>query len=154
MNVAAHPTTHQHMAIQVYMLELVDPVGILQSVTEERRAKIDERKEKRGMDVAEIFSRPRVCERARRRGLVGSWSLDIAAVDPHTSKKWDLQNPGDVKAAWNLFYRSKPELLVCSPPCTVFSTMQNLNVTPERWAEAVAYVKLCVAMCKAQQRVP
>ena len=41
---------------------------------------------KGALDVAEIFSPPRVSDRARRRNLSGGWSLDIAATDPVTGK--------------------------------------------------------------------
>ena len=67
---------------------------------------------------------------------------------------WELSDPKCVKAAWALFYRSKPQLLVCSPPCTVFSSMQNINgpIPEDRWREAVAFVELCVEMCKVQMK--
>ena len=41
-------------------------------------------------DVAEIFSPPTICRRARARGLRGGWSLDNGAVCPLTGKTWDL----------------------------------------------------------------
>jgi len=108
----------------------------------------------RTVDVAEFFSPPRCASRARARKMVGGWSMDISHIDPHTGRKWDLANPKDVQAAWNLFYRTKPRLLVCSPPCTLFSQMQSLNgpADPVEWEQAVRYLNLCVAMCKAQQR--
>ena len=54
--------------------------------------------------------------RARQRGLRGGWSLSKTVVDPITGRNWDLLNPEDVKAAWNLFYQTQPKLLVTFPP--------------------------------------
>ena len=67
-------------------------------------------------DVVELFSSPQVTARARQRGLRGGWSLSKTVVDPTTGRNWDLPNPKDVKAAWNLFYQTQPKLLVTFPP--------------------------------------
>ena len=48
-------------------------------------------------DVAEIFSPPRVCRRARIRGLRGGWSLDDSGMCPVTGKTWDLLNSQEQK---------------------------------------------------------
>ena len=84
----------------------------------------------------------------------GGWALDKSAVDPATGKRWNLNDPHVVRAAWRLLYKSKPQLLICSPPCTVFSQIQGLNepVSLERWEEAISYIDLCVSMCRAQLR--
>ena len=45
------------------------------------------------------------------------------------------------------------ELLVCSPPCTVFSTLQSMNpgsMTPQKWEEAVTLVQFTIQMCRQQ----
>ena len=38
------------------------------------------------MEIAELFSPPRVCSRARSRKMYGGWSLDSSCVDPYTGK--------------------------------------------------------------------
>ena len=78
-------------------------------------------------DVAEIFSPTRTAERARRRGLRGGWSLDNNVRCPVTGRTWDLLNPKDQQAARSLFYRTRPKLLVASPPCTKFCALQNFH---------------------------
>ena len=65
-------------------------------------------------DVVEIFSPPRVCRRARSRGLRGGWSLDDSAMCPVTGKTWDLLNSQEQKRAWNLFYKAKYFTDVCA----------------------------------------
>ena len=42
--------------------------------------------------------------------------MSKTVVDPVTGRNWDLLNPEDVKAAWNLFYQTQPKLLVTFPP--------------------------------------
>ena len=78
--------------------------------------------------------------------------MDNAFKDPVTGRVWDLSDPDTVKAAWRLYYKTRPKLLICSPPCTHFSQMQNINPppSPEQMAQSIAYVELSVAMCKAQ----
>ena len=51
--------------------------------------------ERRGPDVAEIFSQPRVCQEVGGRRFQGEelrpgWSLDLTMNDPKTGKPWDL----------------------------------------------------------------
>lgn len=69
------------------------------------------------VDVAEVFSPPRLCKRAHLHDLVSGFSLDLTHADPYTGKSWDLSNPDVVKSVWGLLYKSKPGLLVLSPPC-------------------------------------
>ena len=74
--------------------------------------------------MAEIFSPPRVCCRARTRGLRGGWSFDDNSLCPVTGKTWDLLNPQEQKRAWNLSYKTKPKLLVSSPPLLVLAKVE------------------------------
>ena len=91
---------------------------------------------------------------ARARGIAGGWALDRACVDPVTGRKWNFDDAGDVRAAWNLFYKTRPKLLVCSPPCTLFSQIQGLNgpPDPEKLRQAIQYLEICISMCKVQHR--
>ena len=43
----------------------------------------------KGMEVAEVYSRPRVVEMARRMGLRAGWSLDLTTCD-EDGKSWDF----------------------------------------------------------------
>ena len=64
------------------------------------------------MDIAEMFTPPRVTLRARSRKLRGGWSMDCDHTDPTTGRRWDLSNESDIKAAWKLFFKTKPKLLI------------------------------------------
>ena len=84
-------------------------------------------------DVVEIFSPPRVCRRARSRGLRGGWSLDDSAMCLVTGKTWHLLNSQEQNRARNLFYKAKPKLFAASSPLLVLAT-----------------VEMAVSMCLAQ----
>jgi len=79
-------------------------------------------------EVAELFSPPRVAKRAREvHGLRGGWSLDIRHEDEFTGRKWNLLDKRHRAQAKELLRNEGAELLICSPPCMVFSSQQNLN---------------------------
>ena len=93
-------------------------------------------------DVTEIFSPPRICARARERGIRGGWSLDWMTADPITGQKWDLRKQHVQNKVMMMLHRDKPGLVVACPPCTLFSTLQNMNgaASEEAWNEAVEMV--------------
>ena len=106
-------------------------------------------------DDAEIFSPPRTTLRAMQRGFKGGFSLDVLHEDPWTGRKWDLRDAKTKEAARNLVRRVKPKLLIASPPCTLFSQLQNLSggvKDRERWNEAVQMVEFAVELCLLQHR--
>ena len=117
---------------------------------------------RKGADVVELYSQPRITQEAavRRHGgtkLVPGWSLDLTMSDPKTGKPWDLSDK-KVQGRVDAMIRSgKPMFVIGSPPCTALSTMQNLSkgkrdpkvVEKERKA-AEEHVKFCVRMYKLQ----
>ena len=110
-------------------------------------------------DVCEIFSPARVCEEARKCGLKGGFSIDLAEADPITGRTWDLSKPHDRRKVRALVLRHRPKLLVLSPPCTLFSLLQNLAPgglphirCPMRWKEALEFLEFAVEMCRLQMK--
>ena len=106
-------------------------------------------------DFAEIFSPPRTAERARMRGLKGGWSLDSHHIDPWSGKTWDLSQTKVQEAAKNLLRRTRPKVLVASPPCTLFSQLLNLSggvKNQEELRKAIKLVEFAVEMCMIQHR--
>ena len=73
-----------------------------------------------GVDVTEIYSRPRIVKMAVSMGLVGGNSLDLRTC-------WDLSNSAQQARALQLIKDSSPKVVVGSPPGTKFSIIQNLN---------------------------
>jgi hypothetical protein len=88
--------------------------------------------------VVELFSPPRVTASlprpsvARALGLapvggdlVAGSTFDLTAnVD---GERWDFSKPTDRKRAWDRIRAEEPFLVVGSPPCTMFSSLQNTN---------------------------
>ena len=66
--------------------------------------------------MCEVFSSPNLCERARRRGLKGGWSLDLSSEDPISQRTWDLSKKAEVSRVRGMLRRDRPELLVLTPP--------------------------------------
>ena len=69
-------------------------------------------------DLVELFSLPRIAERARARGIRGGWSLDKSCVDPMTGQKWNLSDRATQERVWKMIRRDKPLVIGLSPECT------------------------------------
>ena len=79
--------------------------------------------------------------------------MDVTCVDPVTGKKWDLSNPIELMRFWKLRKVRRSRLLIASPPCRLFSVLQNLRKTPvpaEEYEQAVNMFKTVVEACKKQ----
>lgn len=105
--------------------------GDLMQIAKDLEEKIDEeqRKAERGMnimainavDVSEVFSPPRVVEMARAMGLVAGKSMELV-------NGWDFSKFQHRRQAMEIMRKDQPLLIVGSPPCTVFSVLQALNI--------------------------
>ena len=87
---------------------------------------------RKGPDVAEIYSNPRVCQEATAnkyegRMLKPGWSLDLSTKDPTTGRPWDLSDKKIQAKVKKLIIDTEPYCIVGSPPCTAFSQLQGLN---------------------------
>ena len=71
-------------------------------------------------DVTEIFSPERVASVCREFGLEPGLSMDIKSGYDFDSKK-------DRDRCWEALERDKPTLVIGSPPCTLFSRLQELS---------------------------
>ena len=83
--------------------------------------------------VAEVYSPPRVANKAANHGLNPGWSLDLTVADPYDGQPWDFTLKEKRKRAEELLRSRKPWILVGSPPCTDFSQIQVCN--RPRWTE-------------------
>ena len=70
-----------------------------------------------GVDVAEIYSPPRVCERAKAHGLRSGTSFDITTRDKD-GRPWDFSKIDMRERAVKRINKEKPLLIVDSPMCT------------------------------------
>ena len=108
--------------------------------------------------MCEVFSVPRISDKAKELKLKGGWSLDCKAVCGVTGRKWDCLRPEDREWARKLVRRDKPKCLVLSPPCTLFSQLQHLSPNglpwrrcPKEWKDALVMLEFAVELCEMQR---
>eukprot|EP00435_Cladocopium_sp_Y103_P071135 s185_g36.t2 len=83
--------------------------------------------------ISEVFSPPRISTCAKDKGLkVG------ACYDLQTG--FDLLKPAEKQRMWDGLTEDDPELVTCSPPCTPFTPIQELNWDRMPFARAVHMV--------------
>ena len=110
----------------------------------------DDEEEPQQVDVAEIYSPPRVCAVAHLMGLTVGFSHDlVTGVDLLTALGRAI--------AWHDIGTYRTKLLMSSFPCTTFSSLQNLNtrrVDEEtrraRWDVGVSLLDFAMKCCRRQ----
>ena len=91
-----------------------------------------------------------------RRGIKGHWSLDLTTVDPDDGMPWDFDVEAKRTKVMKMLARDKPSLLIGSPDCTAFSTLQNLSknhnveMKQKLLKRAVQHVKFCCQLYRMQ----
>ena len=70
--------------------------------------------------VAELFSEPRVTKWCEDNDLNAGESFDLKTG-------WDLHRPDHRAAVLEYVRKAKPKVVIGSPPCTMFSRLQNMN---------------------------
>ena len=78
-------------------------------------------------DLSEVYSPPRIVAEAKRMGMRGGFSLDFTVPGPD-GYVWDFDKAECRSRALKLVRKVKPYMLIGSPECTPFSTLQNLNM--------------------------
>ena len=114
-----------------------------------------------GVDVAEVYSQPRIVQEAALRTydgtrLVPGWSLDLTLCDPSTGEPWNLADLKVQARVRKLVVETKPFLLIGSPPCTMFSSLQNLNkgkADKDEWSKRMKEAEKHLAFCMELYRL-
>ena len=91
-----------------------------------------------------------MCAAAKRHGLRGGWSIDMAISDPNTGRKYDLRNSKDQGEVKRLIRRDCPTVLVVSPPCTAFSIANQGEVDKRTLAGAIEMIRFAIEICEIQ----
>jgi hypothetical protein len=86
--------------------------------------------------LAEIYSLPRVVKEANGMGMRGGFSIDFTAPNPD-DYIWDLSKHEFHQRAFAKIRECRPYMIVGSPECTLFSTIQNLNMRMPEGEEKV-----------------
>ena len=109
-------------------------------------------------EVVELFSPARVTKWCRKFRLQPGWALDLTTRDPRDGVAWDFDNPEIQAKAIKYIENERPWLVVGSPECRAFSTLQNLNyphMDPELVRalvqKAIAHVEFCTRVYELQR---
>lgn len=73
-----------------------------------------------GVDVSEVFSVPRLCPMANKKGLKGGRSYDV-------QDGWNFLDPSHRKQCLHEVRTVKPRHVHVCPPCGPYSSLQNIN---------------------------
>ena len=79
--------------------------------------------------ISEIYSPPRVTATTKllpELRLIPGFAFDLTTTDVD-GKKWDFDNKVMRERAMKRVREEKPMLLIGSPMCTAFSTLQNIS---------------------------
>ena len=118
--------------------------------------------QRKGADVVEVFSQPRIAQEAAMRPYGGTqlspgWSLDLTRYDPKTGKAWDLSDKKVQSRVIKMVLEGRPLFLIGSPPCTAMSQIQNLNkdkrdpeIVKKEVRAAEEHIRFCVLLYKMQ----
>ena len=101
------------------------------------------------IEMAEVYSPPRVTEVARKMGLRAGWSLDITICDKD-GRNWDFNNVEMRNRAVRKALTDEPLLLIGSPMCTAFSTMNRINyarMSDEDVKQRIEYGRKHIQFC-------
>ena len=108
--------------------------------------------------VAEVYSPPRMCEMVEKLGMKCGFSLDLTTKDEN-GQAWDFSQQHFRAKALKLLDEEKPMLLVVCPPCTMSSTMQNVNIVKMDAADvkmrteaAVSHFAFALLLCIRQSQ--
>ena len=88
-----------------------------------------------GVDVTEIFSPARVTQVCEEEGLTPGTSMDLTTKDEH-GRWWDFNDPEMRRAAERKIVEEKPPILIGTPVCTDWCSMQAVNIErlgPVEW---------------------
>ena len=101
------------------------------------------------VDVAEVYSPPRVTVEASKFGLKPGSAMDLRTGYDFTKKE-------DRDRAWRKLEEEKPKLLVGSPECKMFSVLQNLSPwtveKAKKFREAKMHLKFVCELYREQIR--
>jgi hypothetical protein len=103
----------------------------------------------KGVDIAEVYSPPRITKQATKMGLTPGLAMDL-------NTGWDFRLERHKEACRRYVAEVKPRLVVGSPMCKMFSQLQNLSKHrrgagwEESYVEAEEHIKFVVEIYRMQ----
>ena len=108
------------------------------------------------VEVAEVYSPPRMTKMVDMMGMKSGFALELSTNDEN-GKPWDFSIPERRRAALKVQDDTKPKMLIASPPCTLFSALQNINMhnmtvedVKRHVEDAATHFAFAVLMCMRQ----
>ena len=115
-------------------------------------------RQKDSPDICEVYSPPRIVPEGVKLGLKPGFSLDFTVLRPD-GNPWNFSIKRHRDEAVQMVLELEPYMLIGSPPCTMFSILQNGNKhrhTPEAWkqmmAKAEIHLNFCLTLYELQRR--
>ena len=142
------------------MKQMIDELDASATAKVQKRLKKKAAKQPEGKgtktDVAEAYSPARMTKVAERLGYKPGFALDLTNLDEN-GIVWDLSLKERQEKALELLETMAPWLLIVSPPCTMFSTLQGFNFKKQdeeqvrpRMEEAIEHIAFSVLLCIRQ----
>ena len=101
------------------------------------------------VDVAEVYSPPRVTEEAKKYGLKAGEAMDLTTG-------WDFRREEDRRRARRYLEEKRPKLLIGSPMCTMFSPLQRMTPWSKekerRWTENRLHLQFVASLYEEQAK--
>ena len=93
---------------------------------------------------------------ARQLGYSEGFALDLMTNDEE-GRPWNLADKECQERALKLQEETKPWMLIASPPCTMFSTLQNISIAKRdanevevKLEDAMMHLSFAALMCIRQ----
>ena len=101
-------------------------MGDLKDQIQENAMEAIRAKQDSEVDVGDVYSPPRMVTEAVAMGLRKGFSLDLTAKRPGEGA-WDFSQISCQREAVALINETRPFCVIGSPPCTPWSTLQNMS---------------------------
>ena len=105
-----------------------------------------------------MYSHPRMIEAARKLGMEAGFALDLTTVDEE-GNQLDFSQERMRAKALQLRDDDQPAIIILNPPCTMFSSLQQLNIAKmqdedisARAKDAVTHFAFAVMLYMRQSR--
>ena len=92
------------------------------------------------MEVAEVYSPPRVAAMVAKMGPRQGWSHDLTTTDDD-GRQWDFDSVDMRNRAVRKLLKDKPLVLIGSPMCGPFSSMNQINYSRMDAAEVAQKIE-------------
>ena len=107
--------------------------------------------------IVELYSPPRVSTIASKYGITSLGAFDITEMDPDDNMPWDLNLKSKRDKIRHIIKSCKPTIVIGSPMCTAFSSLQNMNVKSQgtdewkaKMKEAISHMKFACEIYEVQ----